>query len=78
MTGSTFAARTAVPWWAAFGAPLVGIPVLVALLALGGHGQAEPMPAEVETGYVTEHSEALQAGTEIPHVLFSESAEPQV
>lgn len=27
--------RSAVPWWAAFGAPLVGVPLLIGLLALG-------------------------------------------
>jgi hypothetical protein len=78
MTGNTYAARTAVPWWAAFGAPLVGIPVLVVLLAVGGHGRSEAAPSEVETGYVSERAEALQAGIEIPHVLFDESAEPRV
>ena len=26
--------RRSAPWWAAFGAPLLGVPILVALLAL--------------------------------------------
>jgi hypothetical protein len=59
--------RSAVPWWAAFGAPLVGVPLLVGLLALGSAGhhatQSEPDP-----GFTVEQSEALQAGIELPPV----------
>lgn len=33
--------RSAVPWWAAFGAPLVGVPLLVLLLALGSPRKAQ-------------------------------------
>lgn len=38
--------KTAVPWWAAFGAPLLGVPLLVGLLALSA--PAEPAPAAVQ------------------------------
>jgi len=76
MMGGTFANRSAVPWWAAFGAPLVGVPVLVALLALGsgGHGDVG-RGSGAEPGYATEQAEALQAGIELPPVSFDGSAE---
>ena len=31
--------ESTVPWWAAFGAPLVGVPLLVGLLALAAPGE---------------------------------------
>lgn len=36
--------QSAVPWWAAFGAPLVGVPLLVGLLALGSPQAPEEAP----------------------------------
>lgn len=76
MMGGTFDNRSAVPWWAAFGAPLVGVPVLVALLALGTDGQGDAGRAsEAEQGYAIEQQEAVQAGIELPPVFFDGSAE---
>jgi hypothetical protein len=41
----------AVPIWAAIGAPLIGVPLMVALLALAGPTHTEPAP---ETGVILE------------------------
>lgn len=66
--------KSAVPWWAAFGAPLVGVPLLVGLLALGsaGHHATQPQP---DSGYAVEQSDALQAGVELPPVTKDVSTE---
>lgn len=61
--------RSAVPWWAAFGAPLIGVPILVALLALGSPGDANTGVAkDAEAGYVAEPAEAVHASTVVPVV----------
>ena len=61
--------RSAVPWWAAFGAPLIGVPILVALLALGSTRDVHAGVAkDAEAGYVTESSEAVRASTVLPVV----------
>jgi len=77
--GGTYADKSAVPWWAAFGAPLVGVPILVALLAFGsgGHGDAG-RGAGAETGYATEQAEALQAGIELPPVSVDASGDARI
>lgn len=79
MLSGTLQKKTAVPWWAAFGAPLIGVPVLVALLALGsaGHGDAG-LGSGVESGYVTEQAEALQAAVDAPPVSFEDRAESRI
>ncbi len=68
--------RSAVPWWAAFGAPLIGVPILVALLALGS---TRDVPAGVakdaEAGYVTEPTESAQASTVLPVVRMEVDVE---
>ena len=51
--------RKSIPWWAALGAPLVGIPLLVALLALTA--PAEQISAIDEDAVV--HSEQLEVQT---------------
>lgn len=45
--------NSAVPWWAAFGAPLVGVPLLVILLALGAPKKAQSDPVEATKVYTT-------------------------
>jgi len=40
---------SAVPWWAAFGAPLVGVPLLVALLSLGAPKNAQSNAVDVNS-----------------------------
>lgn len=75
-TFSNMSNRTAVPWWAAFGAPLIGVPVLVAVLALGAARHAEAgVGADVEPGYVTEQAEALHAGLDVPQGSLESHAE---
>lgn len=68
----TYSNKSAVPWWAAFGAPLVGVPVLVVLLALGTAGKADG-GVSAEPGYATEQAEALQAA--LPPVVLEQATE---
>ena len=53
--------KAAVPLWAAFGAPLVGVPLLVALLALGGPRSTEVPANDPEAEVVTEQIEVEKA-----------------
>ncbi len=58
--------ESAVPWWAAFGAPLIGVPLLVALLALGSGGETRSGGAQpVDAGYGVEQVESMKASAEI-------------
>ncbi|HSG07551.1 MAG TPA: hypothetical protein VLA36_04315 [Longimicrobiales bacterium] len=66
--------KSAVPWWAAFGAPLLGVPLLVGLLALGSTGDDKGAGKEVESSYTTERSEALQASIELPPATMEASS----
>lgn len=53
---------SAVPWWAAFGAPLMGVPVLVVVLALGAAGKVEAgVGTKVVPVQATEQVEAAGA-----------------
>lgn len=45
--------QSAVPWWAAFGAPLLGVPIMVGLLALGSLGSTSDVGGSVEESPVT-------------------------
>ena len=58
--------RSRMPLWAVFGAPLVGVPILVGLLVLGAH----PRPVDdVAPAHPIEHVEAsgdLHATVETP------------
>lgn len=50
--------QSAVPWWAAFGAPLVGVPLLVGLLALGSPDAADPATPASDAAFTSEQVEA--------------------
>ena len=70
--------RSAVPWWAAFGAPLIGVPILVALLALGSTRDANAgvTVPDAEAGYVAEPIEAGHASTVVPVVSMEVEVAP--
>jgi hypothetical protein len=72
--------RSAVPWWAAFGAPLLGVPLLVILLALGAPKQARSNPANAPDAYTnTEQVEVAptRATVELPPAYKEDSAPPR-
>jgi len=60
MTDKTMHGQKVGPLWAVLSAPLVGVPLMVALLALGARS---PVDAAVETdvGFQVEHVDAAQA-----------------
>lgn len=75
--------RSAVPWWAAFGAPLVGVPLLVGLLALGTPDTPEETALpEGDAAYTTEQVESAPAEpvdwvaevSELPEAVAPEAA----
>ena len=60
--------ESAVPWWAAFGAPLLGVPILVGLLALGSPSEARDLPPDTETVLTGESLDAAPATVHIEQV----------
>jgi hypothetical protein len=71
--------RSAVPWWAAFGAPLLGVPLLVILLALGAPKQARSNPANAPDAFTTEKAEVVpaRATVQLPPAYKEDSAPPR-
>ena len=66
--------KSSCPWWAAFGAPLLGVPLLVGLLALGSTEDADAgARPDVEASYAVEQSKAMQARIELPPVTVEAS-----
>jgi len=69
----------AVPWWAVLGAPLIGVPMVVAILALVAPGPQEQAPsaAEVqEVDFAAERVELESAGLLIDPQAARELARP--
>jgi len=52
--------KRAAPWWAVIGAPLVGVPLMVAALALVAPQESQSV-GEPETGFKTEQMDAQTA-----------------
>ena len=59
MTDTTMQGHGLGPLWAVFGAPLVGVPLMVALLALGS-GSTVDTAVEPDVGFQVEHVDADQ------------------
>ena len=59
MTDKTMHGQRVGPLWAVIGAPLVGVPLMVALLALGSRSTVDAA-VEPDVGYQIEHVDAAQ------------------
>jgi hypothetical protein len=59
---------SAVPWWAAFGAPLLGVPMLVALLAFGSGEATKDDVKAMESGHEVEQIDvrSVESAIELP------------
>lgn len=67
-SGANPTRRSAVPWWAAFGAPFLGVPLLVGLLALGSpEVPAEPTAPEAGGSFTTD--EVMESAPELPEQM---------
>lgn len=62
--------RRAVPWWAAVGGPLVGVPLLIALLALVSPN--EPASAPEPDAAAIEQVEVLTVGSDVDTFAHNE------
>ena len=60
MTYAQIDKKRAVPWWAIFGAPLVGVPLVVAVLALAAPEQKTVVEQDVD--FATEQVEIDSVG----------------
>ena len=73
--------NSAVPWWAAFGAPLVGVPLLVILLALGAPKVTQGDTVNGATKAVTPTTEQVEPMTktsvELPPEYKEDAAIPR-
>lgn len=62
MTGAYIDRKRSVPIWAALGAPLLGVPLIVGLLAVASPDRGEP--ANAPDAVVAEHVVGLESGHE--------------
>lgn len=67
---------SAVPWWAAFGAPLIGVPLMILLLALGAPGDVTGTKGEVDAGFAPDRVEVEAVGVsmELPPEYVGDDA----
>ena len=68
--------KSAVPIWAAFGAPLLGVPLIVGLLALSAPGEAVPAPpADADASFVSDGAEGEVLPEHVAGLSFQEWAD---
>lgn len=69
MKSTVFQADKAGPFWAVLGAPLVGVPLMVAVLALGS-GTAVEAAVDQDPALAAEHAVLVDATSELDAAAF--------
>ena len=55
------------PLWAVFGAPIVGVPLMVVLLALGSGSAVETAAVDGDVGFAVQQVEMPETAQELGH-----------